>query len=171
MLINIGLIMNEETKYTNVIDYLRDHGITEIQSTIWNKNEQETRFNDLESCLNQLESERKKYPKDEYFLNELFVAITADDDGLYFKALEKLVFDINNISILNAEDLRSFMINYFYDDAYFSLSFDGNIYTGSWARDDDECLQDPKLLVMAAKHNANYQWEMDNNPNFDIMKL
>lgn len=144
------------------IDILREQGTLEIQSSVWNKKEQAVAFSDLEKDLKTIEEYTVSYPKIKYFLDELLTAKNADDDGLYFDAISELVRECSGASTLSAGDLQSFMINYFYDDAYFSLVLKDNVYVVDRSLQSGHS-QDPKTLVMAAKHNANQRWEMDND--------
>lgn len=152
---------------TDFLDHLYAAEVARIQGHVWHPAEQVKQFEELEKDLAELNTNKEKYPKVKYFLDELFAAKMAEDDGLYFDALENLVSSISKHALTSPGNLNSFMVNYFYDDAYFSIDFNGEVFLASWANDsgESECQDDPKILVAAAKFNANYQWEKINNPN------
>lgn len=148
------------------VQYLRESGESHIQNNIRDDREQQKACKKLEEHLRNIEAATHKYPKVRYFLDELLAAKKADDDGLYFSAIRELITSIAGDIILDAGSLYAFMINFFYDDAYFSIYFTEDLYSAKWAGYEEDAIwhDDPKLLVMAAKHNANHQWELNNHP-------
>lgn len=151
--------------------YFFDYGQNQIYTKIYDKRMQGEEFKILITEINQTIEDYKQYPKIRYFLDELFIAIFSDDNNLYFDQLNYFCKILHCESCLDILNLRNVMINYFLDDGFFMLNITEDwiflITNIDYIKNGDTywpMCNDPKLIIRAAKFNANKLWEKINNP-------
>lgn len=69
-----------------------------------------------------------------------------------------------NFNLSWVSELNSFIGNYFFDDSYFTVKQGiHNVWEIKPANEDDEHYQDPLILINAAKDNAKYYYQLEQN--------
>jgi hypothetical protein len=139
----------------------------------------------VQAQIDDLKMQVEKYPELKEFV-ELIIAYGAEgaycggsDEAQLGRCLIQFIWEINGMDLSNmgnsvhfdsgwTRELDNFIGNYIHDDSAFDFVQKSNgTFTFKSSGDEGRWLQDPRILVEAAKANRAYYTAMDNLRRFD----
>ena len=145
----------------------------------------ELTLTNTQAQIDGLKMQVEKYPELKEFV-ELIVAYGAEraycggsEDANLGRDLIQFIWQINGMDLSNmgnsvhfdsgwARKLDNFIGNYIFDDSAFDFAQERDgTFTFKASSDDDRWMQDPRILVEAARANRAYYTAMDNLRRFD----